>query len=87
MPEVTATDMMRTRTVDNQTRLIREHLEGMQRDAHGLEYGPWKIEVDELWKRTFEQINRMSPLPQQRSLESIRELWTSYVTHYSVITA
>ena len=24
-------------------------------------------------------------LPQQRSLESIRELWTSYVTHYSVI--
>ena len=85
MPEVTATDMMRTRTVENQTQLIREHLEAMQRDAHGLEFGPWKIEVDELWKRTFEQINRMSPAPQQHSLQSIRELWTLYVTHYSVI--
>ncbi len=85
MPEVTATDMMRARTVENQTRLVREHLEGMQRDAHGLEFGPWKIEVDELWKSIFGQINRMSPAPQQRSLQSIRELWTSYVTHYSVI--
>jgi hypothetical protein len=85
MPEVTATDMMRTRTVENQTQLIREHLEAMQRDAHGLEFGPWKLEIDELWKRTFEQINRMSPAPQQRALQSIRELWTSYVTHYSVI--
>ncbi len=85
MLEVTATDMVRTRAVQNQTKLIHEHLEAMQRDAHGLEYGPWKTEVDELWKRTFGQINRMSPVPQQRSLESIRELWTSYVTHYSVI--
>ena len=85
MPEVTATDMMRARTVENQTQLIREHLEAMQRDAHGLEFGPWKIEVDELWKRIFGQINRMSPAPQQRSLQLIRELWTSYVTHYSVI--
>ena len=83
MPEVTATDMMRARTVENQTRLIREHLEAMQRDAHGLEYAPWKSEVDALWKRTFEQINRMSPTPQRHNLESIRELWTTYIAHYS----
>ena len=83
MPEVTATDMMRARTVENQARLIREHLEAMQRDAHGLEYMPWKSEVDALWKRTFEQINRMSPTPQRHNLESIRELWTTYIAHYS----
>ncbi len=83
MPEATATDMMRARTVENQSRLIREHLEAMQRDAHGLEYAPWKHEVDALWKRTFEQINRMSPTPQRHNLESIRELWTTYIAHYS----
>lgn len=83
MPEVTATDMMRARTVENQARLIREHLEAMQRDAHGLEYAPLKCEVDALWKRTFEQINRMSPIPQRHNLESIRELWTTYIAHYS----
>ena len=85
MPEVTATDMMRARTVENQARLIREHLEAMQRDTHGLEYAPWKREVDALWKRTFEQINRMSPIPQRHNLESIRELWTTYIAHYSSV--
>lgn len=85
MPRVTPTDKMRTRTVGNHVRLIHEHLEAMQRDAHGLEYDPWKAEVDALWRRAFEQINRMSPAIQQRSLESIREPWMKYITHYSVM--
>ena len=85
MPAMTATDRIRTRTVHNQVRLIREHLEAMQRDSHGLEYEPWKREVDALWKRTFEQINRMSSGPQKASLDALRELWTTYITHYSVI--
>ena len=85
MPRVAPTDKMRARTVGNQVCIIREHLEAMQRDAHGLEYDPWKREVDALWRRTFEQINRMSPATQQRSLESIRELWMTYITHYSVM--
>jgi len=84
MPRMSPTDMIRTRTVANQVELIREHLEAMQRDAHGLEYDPWKREVDALWKRTFEQINRMSPRPQEAALESIREPWTSYVAHYTL---
>lgn len=85
MPSMTSTDKIRARTVRNHVRLIREHLEAMQRDAHGLEYDPWKREVDAIWKRSFEQINRMSPEPQQSALEMIRELWTSYVAHYAVI--
>ena len=85
MPTMTPTDKIRTRTVGNQLRLIHEHLEAMQRDAHGLEFDPWKREVEALWRRTFEQINRMRPGPQQSALESIRELWTSYITHYGVI--
>ena len=82
---VTPSDRMRTRVVGNQVKLIREHLEAMQRDAHGLEYDPWKREVDALWKRTFEQINRMSPAPQQNSLEMIQELWMTYIAHYQVL--
>lgn len=85
MPAMTPTDKIRTRTVDNRVRLIHEHLEAMQRDSHGLEYDPWKREVDALWKGTFEQINHMSHGPQQRTLESIRELWMTYITHYGVI--
>ena len=85
MPGMTPTDMIRVRTVGNQVRLISEHLEAMQRDAHGLEYAPWKREVNDLWKRVFEQINRMGPLPQQGALEEIRELWTTYITHYDVV--
>ena len=84
MPATTLTDKIRARAVDNHLRLIGEHLEAMQRDAHGLEYDPWKREVDSLWKRTFEQINHMSPTPQQAALESIREPWMSYVAHYAV---
>ena len=84
MPEVTATDMMRARTVENQARLIREHLEAMQRDSHGAEYMPWKAEVDAIWKKVFDQINRMKPELQKPALESIRELWTTYITHYNV---
>ena len=86
MPDMTPTDRIRTRTVANQLRLIREHLEAMQRDSYGLEFDPWKREVDALWKRTFEQISHMRPGPQQSALEMIRELWTSYVAHYAVMS-
>ena len=84
MPVVTPTDKIRTRAVGNNVRLIREHLEAMQRDSHGLEYDPWKREVDTIWKRTFQQINHMRPGPQQSALESVRELWTSYASHYAL---
>ena len=86
MPDMTPTDMIRVRTVGNQLRLIREHLEAMQRDIYGLEYAPWKREVNDLWKRTFDQINRMSPLPQKGALEDIKDLWTTYITHYDVVS-
>ena len=78
------TDRMRLRAVGNHVRLIREHLEAMQRDVHGLEYDPWTREVDDLWKRTFEQISPMSEKPQQRALEVVREPWTAYITHYGI---
>ena len=85
MPGMTPTDRIRVRTVENHVRLIREHLEAMQRDSLGLEYDPWKREVDVLWKRTFDQINRMGPDPQQTALESVKELWMTYISHYDVI--
>ena len=50
--------MSRKRTVRNLTILIQEHLEAMQRDVHGIEYLPWKREVDDMWRRAFENINR-----------------------------
>ena len=37
MAVVTPTDKIRVRTVSNQVKLIQEHLEAMQRDAHGIE--------------------------------------------------
>ena len=83
MPGMSPTDMIRTRTVANQVELIREHLEAMQRDLHGLEYDPWKLEVDGLWRRIFEQISLMSEAPQQSSLEMIQEDWTTYISHYA----
>jgi len=83
--EITPTDMIRSRLVKNQVRMIREHLEAMQRDAHGLEFDPWKREVDDLWKRTFVQINRMGQEPQQAALEGVKDLWMTYITHYNVI--
>ena len=85
MPRMTPTDRIRTRSVGNLIQLIHEHLEAMQRDAHGLEYDPWKREVDALWTRTFSQINRMRPGLQQGALETIREPWTTYITHYGVV--
>ena len=85
MPSMTPTDRIRIRTVGNQISLIREHLEAMQRDAHGLEFEPWKAEVDALWKRVFQQISHMGPGPQQSALEMVTELWTLYVAHYAVM--
>ena len=79
---MTATDRIRTRTVRGLLGLIQVHLEAMQRDVHGLEYAPWKREVDALWKRIFEHIGRMAEGPQQSSLQMIREEWTTYLTHY-----
>ena len=72
------------RTVGNKVRMIREHLEAMQRDAHGLEYGPWKVEVDELWKEVFTSINGLDSEAQPAALESIKDLWMTYITHYNV---
>ena len=72
------------RTVGNKVRMIREHLEAMQRDAHGLEYGPWKVEVDELWKEVFTSINGLDSYAQPAALESIKDLWMTYITHYNV---
>ena len=68
----------------NKVRMIHEHLEAMQRDAHGLEYAPWRAEVDELWKEIFTNINGLNPESQPVALESIRELWMTYITHYNV---
>jgi hypothetical protein len=70
------------RTVHNVLRLVQEHLEAMQRDVYGLEYGSWKDEVDGLWRGLFEQIGRMSAGPQRDCLEMVRDQWTAYVTHY-----
>jgi hypothetical protein len=54
----------------------------MQRDVHGLEYGRWKLEVDGLWKRIFQGIEKMAEEPQRSALELIREPWTMYLTYY-----
>ncbi len=75
---------IQVRTVGNKVRMIREHLEAMQRDAHGLEYAPWKVEVDELWKTVFININEMDPESQPAALESVKDLWMTYITHYNV---
>jgi hypothetical protein len=79
---MTPNDRFLTRLVRNQTKLIQEHLEAMQRDTHGVEYARWKSEVDGLWKGVFENVNGMQPESQTPNLEEIRELWTMYVTHY-----
>lgn len=79
---MTPNDRILTRLVRNQTKLIQEHLEAMQRDTHGVEYSRWKTEVDDLWKSVFDNVNGMQPEPQAAVLEDIRELWTMYVTHY-----
>ena len=76
-------DRIHARAVRNSQKRISEHLEAMQRDAHGIEFAPWQAEVDELWKGIFGAINLMGEEPQKKALEDIRELWTSYITHYS----
>ena len=85
MTYTTPADRVRLRTVRLQIKRIREHLEAMQRDAHGVEYAPWKNEVDNIWKITFENINEMSENPQQDALEMIREPWMMYLSHYAAI--
>lgn len=82
MADVSPADRIRSRTVDNHVRLIKEHLEAMQRDSHGLEFAPWKREVDALWRSTFTQIDKMGAQTQRDVLEAVRDLWTSYVQHY-----
>lgn len=77
-------DRLRIRLIGNRVRMIREHLEAMQRDAHGLEYAPWKAEVDEIWKDVFQDVNELEPELQPAVLESVRELWMTYITHYGV---
>ncbi len=81
---MTPKERIGVRTVGNKVRMIREHLEAMQRDAHGLEYGPWKVEVDELWKEVFTSINGLDSEAQPAALESIKDLWMTYITHYNV---
>ena len=81
---MTSQDRILARTVGNKVRMIREHLEAMQRDAHGLEYSPWRLEVDELWKDVFMNINNMNAAAQPAALESVKDLWMTYITHYNV---
>ena len=76
-------DKILTRKIKNQFKLIQENIEAMQRDVHGLEYNEWKIEVDGLWSDILGHINQMSPETQHRSLNMIRESWTTYITHYN----
>ena len=87
MTSITPADRVRLRTVNLQIKRIHEHLEAMQRDAHGVEYAPWKNEVDNIWKTTFENINEMSEAPQKDALEMIREPWMMYLSHYAAIGA
>ena len=85
MAFVTPVDKIHARTVSNQVKRIQEHLEAMQRDSHGLEYSRWKHEVDDIWRRIFAEIDRMSTGPQKSSLHMIREVWTMYLTHYVAV--
>ena len=80
-----SSDRFFLRLVSNNVSQILEHLEAMQRDAHSPEYTHWKEEVDNIWKRIFESINNMGEIAQKKSLESIRETWVSYITHYGMI--
>ena len=80
-------DRLLFRSTLNNLNYVEEHLEAMQRDPHGLEFGPWRLEVEDLWKRIFEGISRMSEHPQKEALETVREVWVSYITHYGVMDA
>ena len=78
-------DRLKTRLVFKNIDNIQEHLEAMQRDPHGLEYNPWKLEVDNIWKKIFSDINEMSEEAQKMVLDSMREIWVSYITHYGAV--
>jgi len=80
-----SSDRFFQRLVSNSVVQVLEHLEAMQRDAHSPEYTHWKKEVDDIWKRIFESINSMDEISQKESLETIRETWVSYITHYGMI--
>ena len=84
---ISPADRVRLRTAQLHIKRIREHLEAMQRDAHGVEYAAWKSEVDNIWKLVFENINEMNETPQQSALELIREPWMMYLSHYAAIGA
>ena len=72
------------RRVANFIRRIEEHLEALQRDSHSPEFKPWKNEVDAIWKQIFEEISRMPEASQINILESIRDPWTNYISHYNI---
>ena len=72
------------RRIANFIRRIEEHLEALQRDSHSPEFKPWKNEVDAIWKQIFEEISLMSEASQIKILESIREPWTNYISHYNI---
>ena len=75
-------DKIRLRKVKINILLIQDLLESMQRDPYGLEFDPWRKEVDSIWKYIFKQIDYMNPDVQKDALEHIREPWTSYASHY-----
>ena len=77
-------DIFKTRLILNKVARIEEHLEAMQRDPHGLEYAPWRIEVDHVWKQVFELINSMYEDAQLSALESIKETWVFFISHYGI---
>ena len=86
MLEITSPiDKLKTRLVFKRIDYIQEHLEAMQRDPHGLEYAPWKEEVDNIWKEVFSDINGMSEDAQKFVLEAMRDIWVSYITHYGAV--
>ena len=73
-----------SRRIANLIRRIEEHLEALQRDAHSPEFQPWKNEIDSVWKQIFEEISLMPESTQIVMLESIREPWTNYISHYTI---
>ena len=77
-------DRITKRRVANFICRIEEHIEALQRDAHSLEFKPWKNEVDSIWKQIFEEISLVSESSQIVILESIREPWTFYISHYNI---
>ena len=83
---MTPIENIRSRMVINQLNSIQEHLEAMERDTYGLEYAPWKSEVDDIWKRIFLNISKMQPKNQGVALQAIETVWKSYISHYGVLT-